>query len=673
MLKIMMLGIALVAIALLHVAPTASAEPITADGFACSDGHAPMTTPSGTPACVFEESMMKLQLRGFELTGGLPPGAYVTAPIGSGHGAPLIGSPPVIHMSHLPEIGETAVVTVTYTNEYETPINATIASTYQPDYATGVRVSPGFTIVNNGGLTFEPFYAYYHEANSKPIYYGHLAPTALAAGESVTYTIEVRAATEGLNFVGGVGYYGVDKDLHVYLDDAETLHWADHIDLHPERYARHVMSPLEREQAEEARLLAMLADAMDNPPLFESRPLVGDELIEAHIRWVVDEKAPLSEIVTKLSRFVSLDTDDIRRILIGAGFSESKVNDVLPADDAPVSKSSHEPIFLLSGTMTHEEITHGHDNSLYSEGIEVCAYDSSLSGIVVLDCDTTDHRGYYELEVPVEDPDNNGTNVDVYIRVDSIGPHAEVQSLRDFHYGILPFFDNNSDGFNESVPISLNSSHGAMHGAVQIIDGVTDTWNLLDSEDVTSPRVTIYWESGKNPSEKTQDPDDDGSFYQPGGAIYLDGSPDHSRQRFVQLHEYGHFVMDRHFDSYPRSGGNCNPHYIHNMSGAGCAWSEGWADFLPGMVDNRAVYNWYSGVHIDLEQGATINRFGTIIDEFVKEDDAGMLVGQVVEGRVAAALWDIKDANITSSDTINRLNHDTLLEGNDEIIDVFQQ
>ena len=165
MLKITMLGLALAAFALSGAMPAASAETIPADEITCSDGQAPMLSPSGSQICVFEESMMKLQLRGFELVGDLPPGAYVTATVGSGHGAPLIGSPPVIRMSHLPEIGETAVVTVTYTNEYETPINATVASTYQPDYATGVRASPGFTIVNNGGLTFEPFYPYYPEAN----------------------------------------------------------------------------------------------------------------------------------------------------------------------------------------------------------------------------------------------------------------------------------------------------------------------------------------------------------------------------------------------------------------------------------------------------------------------------------------------------------------------------
>ena len=51
--------------------------------------------------------------------------------------------------------------------------------------------------------------------------------------------------------------------------------------------------------------------------------------------WVVEEKVPLGGAVDKLSRFASLDTDDIRRVLVGAGFSEDEINSALPADDVP--------------------------------------------------------------------------------------------------------------------------------------------------------------------------------------------------------------------------------------------------------------------------------------------------------------------------------------------------
>ena len=319
-----------------NVMSVADVEIIPTGEVACADGHAPMASPSGMNVCVFEESVMKLQLRGFELIGDLPPGAYVTAPIGSGHGAPLPGPPPEVRMSHLPEIGETAVVTVTYTNEHQISVDSTKASTHSLAYSTGVRVSPGFEIVNNGGLTFEPFYLdkphdpslpvqmnngeltfvpFYTEGDSKPKYYEHLAPTALASWESITYTIEVRAVTEGLNSVGGVGYHEVDKNLHVYLDEAETLHWADHIDLYPELYQPPPkMSESERAEAEYARDRAMLAHAI--------------------VTRVVEGKAPLGEAVDELSEF-AFDTDDIRRILLSAGFSESKVNDALSANDAP--------------------------------------------------------------------------------------------------------------------------------------------------------------------------------------------------------------------------------------------------------------------------------------------------------------------------------------------------
>ena len=94
------------------------------------------------------------------------------------------------------------------------------------------------------------------------------------------------------------------------------------------------MRESERAQEEEARHLRLLAEAIKNPPPNTARPLVGGELIEAVTTWVVREGFTPEETVECLASHVTLDVDDIRRILTGAGFSE-EVNGALPADDGP--------------------------------------------------------------------------------------------------------------------------------------------------------------------------------------------------------------------------------------------------------------------------------------------------------------------------------------------------
>ena len=66
---------------------------------------------------------------------------------------------------------------------------------------------------------------------------------------------------------------------------------------------------------------------------------------------------------------------------------------------------------------------HGHDGTTDSHGVEVCAYDSSLSGVVQIHCDDTNSNGFYSVRVPLNDPDNDGSRVDLYLRVSSNGTH----------------------------------------------------------------------------------------------------------------------------------------------------------------------------------------------------------------------------------------------------------
>ena len=75
---------------------------------------------------------------------------------GQQSGVPLFGQPPKISMSGLPNIGETAIVEMTFTNTYDT--NITDADYSDPDsdaYSVGWTVSDGFEIVDFGGVQYE--------------------------------------------------------------------------------------------------------------------------------------------------------------------------------------------------------------------------------------------------------------------------------------------------------------------------------------------------------------------------------------------------------------------------------------------------------------------------------------------------------------------------------------
>ena len=246
-------------------------------------------------------------------------------------GEPLRGPLPEVRISDLPEIGETAIVTVTYTNDSTYVVTDTTLHAHPIAYSIGWRISPGFEIVDSGNMTAKPFYT---PGRDEPKDYRYLVPTQINPGESVTYTFEVRAVEEGNNYVAGVGYYEVDAFIHMYLDDEETMLSSEHRARHPEMYERSVRSQSDMAQAEEAEHLRQLAEAIKNPPPNIGRSLEEGEIIEVAIMWVVKEGFTPEEAVEHLARLASLNVDDIRRILTGAGFSEDEINSAMSTDDA---------------------------------------------------------------------------------------------------------------------------------------------------------------------------------------------------------------------------------------------------------------------------------------------------------------------------------------------------
>ena len=239
MLKITMLGIALAAIALagmmtyvadsktIPLSLTHGLNGIQASDVECTDSRVQMTSPSGMSVCVFEQSMLELESRGFEFVNEPFDMFPIKMPTGSNGGvftSPGFSSPPVISMSNLPEIGETAMVNITYTNDIGVNITTTENQPTEAIFKVGWLVSSGFEVVDNGGN--EPWAI--NGSSREPARLGYNAFVPLDAGESFTYIIEVRAVEEKLSYIGARGYGLSNSLLHVWLDDLETLTDQEH-------------------------------------------------------------------------------------------------------------------------------------------------------------------------------------------------------------------------------------------------------------------------------------------------------------------------------------------------------------------------------------------------------------------------------------------------------------
>jgi hypothetical protein len=162
-------------------------------------------------------------------------------------------------------------------------------------------------------------------------------------------------------------------------------------------------------------------------------------------------------------------------------------------------------------------------------------------------------------------------------------------------------------------------------------DAANDAWNWKPgtcwaTNHTTCRQLNINWSNTST----------DGTFYSTtGNDVHLAAADPDSA--ITVVHEVGHGVMDETYnDSFP-SAPNCNPHTIQGASSAGCAWTEGWAEWFPASVYNDPFFRWPDGGSLNLETPT----FGT----------PGWNNGDTVEGRVAGSLIDISDFNNDGSDT----------------------
>ncbi|MGW5852432.1 hypothetical protein ACWFQ8_31625 [Streptomyces sp. NPDC055254] len=284
-------------------------------------------------------------------------------------------------------------------------------------------------------------------------------------------------------------------------------------------------------------------------------------------------------------------------------------------------------------------------NSHASMNVEVKAFDVDASGESLLAVGVTDQEGNYELCFPAVEEDGSGQDAVVaYLTENNLWALKQTGSTdtgsgtgttstagdRVFEWG-SEVFENVTDGLNVGVRGPADPTDNP---ALEAFDTVNDValWRVAadcwDEKDTICQQIVLHWSATS--TENTMY-----SFLD--NAIHLKGN--HGSERMTIAHEMAHAIMDMsyrlhdevgdHSDAMEQPGNRCaTPHYPNNASNLGCAWIEGFADWVPLSVYQVSDYC-LEGACMSMETPT----WGTTT----------WADGPTVEGRVAAALHDLED------------------------------
>ena len=232
-----------------------------------------------------------------------------------------ISSFPVVCMSRLPNIGETAIVEITYANMLSVDVTDTEEDRTWPGFTTGWRVHHGFEVVDSGGLEYETLYV---NATGSTLA-GYTAFTPLNVGESITYRIEVRAINEGYSFISGIGYLEMSNMMHLYLDDEETLQYQEHRTRYPDMHPVPKSTPYVKSTELFPPLTDEERDAATEyvPP---SRERLAD-FFKAYFSSddTDDTIGEAMDFVQQMGGHLNYTLADLKEILGGAGYTNDEI------------------------------------------------------------------------------------------------------------------------------------------------------------------------------------------------------------------------------------------------------------------------------------------------------------------------------------------------------------
>ena len=311
------------------------------------------------------------------------------------------------------------------------------------------------------------------------------------------------------------------------------------------------------------------------------------------------------------------------------------VDPVLNSDDSPTTSTSTLPMgsLVVTGRWGYYDRDDNYSGALEFL-VELIRGDN---GDHLAWC-YTDISGYYSCG-PVTNPGSAGVRTAMFSYT-SYNPNPDLLVVINPDWGTVGGVDNAfgtqtgisvfSDGTHD-IGSWVSSNGSSYERAYWIQRDLNDTWRYIwfgtgssQSPQETTGPSTVEWKIDST----------HGTHYHHGGNIHLTGADPLSDT--VVAHEYGHNIMYTVYGSWMPTTYCPSPHYINLSSHVNCAWTEGWANFLPLAVNNDPVYRWASGSSINLENPT----WGS--SSWDEGDD--------VEGHVAGALWDVLDTTNEGDD-----------------------
>ena len=334
-------------------------------------------------------------------------------------GAPLEGPLAKVSMSRLPNIGETAIVEITYTSDL--PVNIIDADPYRGGgyggFITGWRISPGFEIVDSGGAEYETIY---HYGTNQTKYYEYVAFTPLDVGESKTHRIQVKAVSEGYAHVGGLGYFTTEAYIKMHLDDKKTMLYSEHKERYPELHVRSERITDEKSLASGTvvKIVPITPEDMKDQEqntrfmnfTHEAFASLAIEFIREHdpsTEWILGNILP---------PFGVFNMTYGEQVLIDAGYTRDEIDSIVSGS---VSTRSFEqravpPISPgsvgVTGQITNEKIPLGQSNATEVNNVQLCVFDENLrtGAMIAILCNTVSATGGYLFGIPINDLDGSG-------------------------------------------------------------------------------------------------------------------------------------------------------------------------------------------------------------------------------------------------------------------------
>lgn len=277
----------------------------------------------------------------------------------------------------------------------------------------------------------------------------------------------------------------------------------------------------------------------------------------------------------------------------------------------------------------------------------VYLYDADPSGgDDLLGSGTTDENGFWQIG-PITNWDTDASSaLDLYAVFETDVNDSSTTRRRVTNFGgwaykwQIPTQDNVSSG-NVDLGNWVIGMGSDWEPAMWVFQDMRRAWKYIHDNTGTDPgSATARWEK-----DKTTFLPCTGSCawpYTPINGIFIDRDGQQSPD--VIIHELGHQYMYNASGSWwwPNVGDmlECLSHGIQGQENPLCAWTEGWADFLPLVVNGDQCFDWNntSCSGLDLETPT----WGT----------AGWNNGDEVEGRVAGALYDLFDERPDGLDQI---------------------